>query len=281
MVYRKQLKEASKMMKHLLTVGFLSVFLIGLFSGCVGPEVTETFNAEYPVNPQTVIRVSNINGAIEITGWENDLVSVSAMKRSTSGEEGLRSLNISVSQTENSLEIMTKYTGQLLMQSGVDYSIKVPFNTTIDTLTTSNGAVEVSHVRGNLSATSSNGAVTIKNVKGIVTVTTSNGYIEVQNVTGIKSLRTSNAAVDTEIQSIQDNVDIETSNGAVTVYVNPLLNATFEMTTSNADIQLHGITLNTSLLEDTHVIGTLGNDGKKIDIHTSNAHVYLYRLESS
>lgn len=269
------------MMKHLIAIGVLSILLIGFFSGCIGPEVTETFNQEYPVNAQTIIRVSNINGAVEIAGWENDFISVSAVKRSTSGEDGLRSLNISVTPTGNYLEIKTKYTGQLLMQSGVDYSIKVPFNTTIDTLTTSNGAVEVSHVRGNLSVTSSNGAVTMKNVKGIVTVSTSNGHIEIQNVTGIESLRTSNAAVDTEIQGIQDDVDIETSNGAVTVYVNPLLNATFEMTTSNADIQLQGIVLNTSLLEDTHVIGSLGNDGKKIDIHTSNAHIYLYRLEAS
>jgi len=258
----------------------LNLLLIGTISGCIGPEMTESFNREYPVNPQTIVRVSSINGGITITGWAGDSVSVSAVKHSRSGEDGLRNLNISVSQLGNYLVIETKYTGQLLMQSGVDYSIKIPFNTTIDSLTTTNGGIQVSNVKGNLSTVSSNGAITIENVNGIVSVTTSNAHIDIQNVTGIGNLRTSNAAVDTEIQSISSDVDIETSNGAVTVYINPLLNATLEMTTSNADIQLQGIALNTSLLEDTHVIGALGSGGKKIDIRTSNAHIYVYKLET-
>ncbi len=268
------------MKNHLIVLGLLSVLFIGFFSGCVGPEVTETFNQEYPVDALTIVRVSSINGGIEITGWEGDTVSVSAVKRSTSGDAGLRSLNISVSQSGNYLEIKTTYTGQLLMQSGVDYSIKVPYNTTVESLTTSNGAIHVLDVKGNLAATSSNAAVSVEKVKGFVSVTTSNGKIEIQNVTGIGNLRTSNAAVTTEIQSIQDDVDIETSNGEVTVFVNPFLNASFEMTTSNAKIHLQGILLNVSLLEDTHIIGSLGTDGKKIDIHTSNAQIYVNSLKT-
>ncbi|HIH00316.1 MAG TPA: hypothetical protein HA258_06995, partial [Thermoplasmata archaeon] len=82
------------------------------------------------MDEQTIVSVSNINGAIEITGWNGDKVTVSAVKTSTSGEEELRKIIISVTQTENHLEIETKYTGQSLIQYGVDYSIRVPFNTT-------------------------------------------------------------------------------------------------------------------------------------------------------
>ncbi len=268
------------MKKNLTIIVMISLLLIGCLNGCIGPTVTDTFSGEYSVDEQTIVSVSNINGAIEITGWNGDKVTVSAVKTSTSGEEELRKINISVTQTEKHLEIETKYTGQSLIQYGVDYSIRVPFNTTIETLTTSNGAIQISHVKGDISASSSNGAITIENVEGVVSVSTSNGHIGIQNVTGIGNLRTSNGAITAEIQSIQDDTSIETSNGAVTVYVNPLINATFEMTTSNAKVQLQEITLNVSLLEATHVIGTLGTDGQKIDIRTSNANIYVYKLQA-
>ena len=274
-------KGDKKMKQPLFFIVFLSIILIGGFSGCVGPEVTETFNGVYPVDALTILSVSNINGAIEITGWNGNTVSVSAVKRSTSGDTGLRNTNISVTHTGNHLEIETKHTGQQMIQSSVDYTIKIPYNTTIESLTTTNGAIEVSHVKGNLTATSTNGAIIIENVNGVVSVTTSNGHIEVQNVTGIGNLRSSNAAVTAEIKSIQDNVDIETSNGAITIYVNPNLNATFEMTTSNAKIQLHEISLNVTLMEDTHVIGTLGTDGHKLNIRTSNAQIDIHRFAPS
>ncbi len=268
------------MKKHLVIIGLISVVLIGNLSGCVGPDVTDYFNGEYPINAQTIVSVSNINGQIEITGWDGRNVSVYAVKKSTFGVEELDKTNISVTHTGNHLEIITKYTGQKLIQTSVDYTIKVPYNTTIASLTTSNGGIQISKVKGDISATSSNGAIIIEDVNGIVSATTSNGHIEIQNTTGISDIRTSNAAVTAEIQSIQDDISIETSNGAVTVYLNPLMNATLEMTTSNAKVKLQDISLNISLSEDTHVIGTLGNNNRKIDIHTSNANIYLNRLQT-
>ncbi len=268
------------MKKHLVIIGLISVVLIGNLSGCVGPEVIDYFNGEYPINAQTIVSVSNINGQIEITGWDGDNVSVYAVKKSTFGEEELHKANISVTQTGNHLEIITKYTGQKLIQTRVDYTIKVPYNTSIASLTTSNGGIQISKVKGDISATSSNGAIIIEDVNGIVSATTSNGHIEIRNTSGISDLRTSNAAITTEIQSIEDDINIETSNGAVTVYINPLMNATLEMTTSNAKVKLQGISLNISLLEDTHVIGTLGINSLKIDIHTSNANIYLNKLQT-
>lgn len=254
------------------------MLLGGCFSGCIGPEVTDYFDREYPINEQTIVSVSNINGQIEITGWDGDNVTIYAVKKTTFGVEELRNVNISVSQTGNHLEIVTKYTGQKLIQASVDYSIKVPYNVTIGTITTSNGGILISKTKGDLSVSSSNGAIIINDVDGVVTAVTSNAHIEIQNTTGIGDLRTSNGAISAEVQSIQDDITIDTSNAAVTVYVNPFMNATWEMTTSNGKVKLQGISLNISLLEDTHVIGTLGIDGQKIDIHTSNANIYVNKL---
>jgi len=92
------------MKKHLVIIGLISVVLIGSLSGCVGPEVIDYFNGEYSINAQTIVSVSNINGQIEITGWDGDNVSVYAVKKSTFGEEDLDKANISVTQTEITLK---------------------------------------------------------------------------------------------------------------------------------------------------------------------------------
>jgi DUF4097 and DUF4098 domain-containing protein YvlB len=267
-------------MKRLLIIlGMLTMVLVNGLCGCVGPVVTDEFNGEYTINPYTFLSVTNLNGGIDIIGWDGDKVTVNAVKKSTYGTETLNRVNISVSQTENHLEIVTKYPDQKFVQAEVDYTIKVPYNVTIETVTTTNGAIDINNGSGDLLASTSNGAITLTDIEGIVSATTSNGHIEIRRTTGVSDVRTSNAAITAEVYSFQDDIRIETSNAAISLYLNPQLNATVDMITSNSKIHLQGIALNVSLLEDTHVIGTLGENGKRIDVHTSNANIYIYNLE--
>lgn len=267
------------MKKRLMMLGMLVMVLINGLSGCFGPVVTDEFNGEYTITSHTFLSVTNINGGIDIIGWDGDTVTVSAVKKSTYGTEALNRVNISVSQTENHLEIVTKYPDQKFVQAEVDYTIKVPYNITIETVMTTNGAIYITNGSGDLLASTSNGAITLTDIDGIVSATTSNGHIDIRRTTGISDVRTSNAAITSEVYSFQDDIQIETSNAGISLYLNPQLNATIEMMTSNSKIHLQGISLNVSLVEDTHVIGTLGENGKRIDVHTSNANIYVYNLE--
>jgi DUF4097 and DUF4098 domain-containing protein YvlB len=270
---------ADKMKKHLIVLVILTIVLSSILSGCGGPKTSEYFNEEYTINPNTIVSVTNINGPVEITSWGGDTVTVDAVKESSYGAEDLQNVNISVSQTENHLEIVTRYTGQRLIQAGVSYNIKVPYNVTIETITTSNGAILISGTKGDILASTSNGAIEISDIDGVVSATTSNGHIEIKNTTGVGDLRTSNAAITADVRSILGDISIETSNAAISVSLNPFLNVTLDMTTSNSQIRVQGVSLNTSLLEDTHVIGTLGTGSQRIDVHTSNAHIDLSKLQ--
>jgi hypothetical protein len=269
-----------KMKGHMIVFGIITVVLISGFSGCVGPLSTDYFNGEYAVTPYTIVSVTNINGQVDITGWDGDNVTVEAVKKSSFGTEALNNVNISVSQTENHLEIVARYTSQKILQASVDFTIKVPYNVIIETITTSNGAIQISKTKGDILASSSNGAILIDDVDGVVSATTSNGLIEVQETTGIGNLHTSNAAISAEIRSFQNNISIDTSNGAITIAINPSLNAMLDMTTSNAKVTFQGVSLDVSLLEETHVTGTLGMDGQRIDVHTSNANIHVSTLQA-
>lgn len=266
------------MKQPLILAGILAMLLISGLNGCIGPLATETTTKAYAANEATIVTVSNFNGKVDITGWSGATVMVTAEKRSSVGQSDLKNINISVTDVGSHLSFKTIYTGASTSQPSIDLTLKVPYNVTVDSVATSNGAIHISGAKGDTVLSTSNGAIFVSHVAGFVSAATSNGYIQINGTTGINGAHTSNAAISAEVRDIDGNISIETSNAVITVYINPSLNATVEMETSNAKVTVGGISLNVSLLEETHVIGTLGTDGHKIDIRTSNANVYLYKL---
>lgn len=267
------------MQRKVIICGIITLFFVvaGL-SGCFGPQSTDYFNGSYAANEQTILTVTNINGQVEIIGWDGNNVTVNAVKKSSFGMEELDKIDIKVTSIGNYLNIETKYTGIATIQGSVDMNIKVPRFIHIETVMTSNGAIQIKDTKGDMETSSSNGAIIIDSVDGYVSAETSNGRIEIKETAGIKNIQTSNGAITAEVADFHDDTHIETSNGPITIYLNPSLNATIEMTTSNSKITVEGITLNVELLEDTHVIGSIGSDGHKLDIRTSNGKIQLIKL---
>jgi len=266
------------MKKHYMIVGIVMMFLVGGLSGCVEPQVTDYFNSEYEADENTILKVTTLNGQIEITAWDGDNISFNAVKKSSFGQEELDNTEINVIESENQIEIETIYVGHRTTTPSVDMNIKVPRNVTVDSVTTSNGAVQISGTKGDVFATSSNGAIIIENVDGYVSATTSNGRIEIKGTTGIKDLKSSNLGIYAEVYDFENNISISTSNGGITVYINPALNAEIDMTTSNGQISISGLLLNITISEEKHKTGELGEGGNTLDIHTSNGNINLYKL---
>jgi DUF4097 and DUF4098 domain-containing protein YvlB len=264
--------------KKVIIYGIIVLFFVIGFSGCFGPQTTEYFNGSYAVNEQTILTVTNINGQVEISSWDGNNVTINAVKKSSFGQEELNKIDINVTSIGNYLNIQTKYTGFSTIRGSVDMNIKVPRNIRIESVTTSNGAIQITNTNGDIKASSSNGAIVINTVDGYVSAETSNGRIDIKGTTGLSNIHTSNGAITVEVAHLRENISVDTSNGPVRVYINPSLNATIDMTTSNGQITFEGISLNVQLLEQSHVIGSLGSDGRKIDIHTSNGKIQLLKL---
>jgi hypothetical protein len=269
------------MKQPLILAGILTMLLFSGLNGCIGPVATETTTNTYAANDATVMTVENFNGQVDITGWNGATVMVTAVKKTSVGHADLANINISVTTSDNHLDIKTIYTGPSTTQPSIDMTLKVPYNVTIDTVETSNGPIHLSSTKGDTILSTSNGAIFVNHVTGFVSAATSNAYIEIKGATGITGAHTSNAAISAEVHAVRGNISIDTSNAAITVYLNPLLNASVDAATSNARVTVEGITLNASLMQETHVVGTLGTDGHRIEIRTSNANMYLYNLAAS
>lgn len=267
------------MKKQYLIVGIVMVVIGSGLSGCLEPRATEYFNEEYEANENTFLKATTLNGQIEINSWDGNTITINAIKKSVFGQEELDNVEINVIESNNQLEIEVEYIGQRATTPSVDMNIKVPQNVTVESVTTSNGAIQISGTKGDIIATSSNGAIVIENVDGYVSATTSNGRIEIKGTTGIKDLKSSNLGINAEVYDFKDNVSISTSNGGITIYINPSLNADIDMTTSNGQISISDLSLNLTISEEKHKFGKLGEGGNKLNILTSNGNINLYKLD--
>ena len=265
------------MKKQLLIFAIILLLIIIGLSGCLG-QVSKEFNSEYEANENTILMITNINGDVEITSWDSNTVTLDAETSSKQGNDELDKIQIDVVESDSVIDIETTFLGPGNVEASTDMTLKTPSFVTVDMVTTSNGDVRVTGTKGNTTAHSSNGKITIADVDGYVTARSSNGDIEIKKTTGIADLDTSNGDIYVEIFSFKKNISIDTSNGGITVYINPLLNSDIEMETSNGQISIIEVLLNLTISEEENKVGKLGDGGNKLDIHTSNGDINIHKL---
>ena len=269
--------------KVIVGICVLMLLITAGFLGCISTDEvgwkTEEFDGEYEVDENTVLTVLNVNGHVEVTGWDGDNIKFHAEKKvKEDKKDELEEVEIIVNEGNNSISIEAEHKKPSLDVS-VTMTIKVPKYFTVDSVTTSNGKLEITGVSSNLILTSSNGEIIAKDIQGYVTATTSNGFLIIQDIEGIGDLLTSNGKITAEVQSFQDNITIQTSNGGIKVYISPTLNANITMATSNGDITIHELDLDLTKDEEKDKEGKLGNGGYNINIETSNGHIDVFELK--
>lgn len=145
-------------------------------------SVEENFEHSYPVSANVRVSLSNINGSVEITGWDKNEVRVEAVKRADSKEK-LARLKIDIQASKDSVAIKTDLpSGTNNNPGSVDYEIHVPRNARLDKIDTVNGSVEISDVRGSVEASSVNGKVQGRGLTGDIDLHTVNGSVDCEAI---------------------------------------------------------------------------------------------------
>ena len=254
--------------------------LVGL-TGCFGGGVmsSETETRYYTPLANQVMDIINSNGIITIQPTNSSNIMVQAEKITYGGSDDLKNINFTISVQNNHIQIKTVTTGFSAYQRVIAYTIYVPHNVIVGEVSTHDGYINISDVKGDVVASSTNGQIIMNNVDGYVTATTSNGRIEITGTSGIKNVQTSNSQIEVEVYGLEDTTDIMTSNSRITVLLLPTLNMTLDAQTSNSQIQIQGINLNVSTMEQTHVVGKLGTGEKHLTLRTSNSVIIIGSLE--
>lgn len=150
-----------------------------------GEELREELHQTYPLAPDGRITLSNINGAVRITGWDRPEVKLDAIKRAYTRER-LDEAQIDVNANADGIDIRTRYPQENLHFSkgsrrnpaSVDYTLSVPRGARLESIELINGALDLAGLNGEVKASAINGRVTARELTGKVKLSTINGPLE-------------------------------------------------------------------------------------------------------
>ncbi len=128
-------------------------------------------------------------------------------------------------------------------------------------------------------ARSTNGGVDVQGVSSEVDAASTNGDVNVRTTGGPVNARTTNGSVTASLGSLDGDAPMRftTTNGSVTVYAPPSVNASLEMSTTNGQLITDFPLTISGRFARNSVRGTLGQGGRSIVVRSTNGDVALKR----
>jgi len=196
----------------------------------------EDFHYSYPQTAGGRFSLDNFNGSVEISGWDQNTVDISGTKYAES-ESLLHSMQIEASSSGNAVRVKTTRPDLHHGNMGAKYVIRVPRQTALEDVSSSNGSIRVEDINGHAHLSTSNGSVHLGKINGNVDAHSSNGSIEVQDVKGDVNFTTSNGSV--HASNVEGAFEAETSNGGIHAHLHDTPSGRpIRLITSNGDIDL-------------------------------------------
>lgn len=243
-------------------------------------ENGDTFNWQGRVAPGSWLRVSNLNGAVDVVAADGDVAQVHADKEWRRGDP--RAVRFEVKQEGGNVTICALWNADDTCEENgmrshdrrndrgdrgdrndvsVHFTVKLPRGVKV-AATTVNGGVSVSDASAEVVATSVNGKVDASTSAGSVRATTVNGDMRVR------------------MSSLPADGDLEftTVNGSITVEVPARFDADIDMSTVNGSLKSDFPMTVTGRIDPRHMRATIGNGGRRLRLRTVNGSVTLRKL---
>jgi hypothetical protein len=249
--------------KQIALAAVLSVSTIG----AVYADVEKTIEKSFDVSEQATLRLANINGAVEIQGWNRNEIKVTAIITAET-QKGIERINVDINQNSNGVNIETEHEKQSSWgrnnQSGrVDYTVMVPFDASLTDIELVNGSLVIDKVQGEIKADTVNGSI---NVKGIA------DDLELNSVNG--SIKATYQQIDKDI----DDIELTTVNGSIKLYLPNDLNATINAETMHGSIKTaYGLSSEKKMFSGRSLSGSVGSGDIRINLESVNGSIKVMK----
>ncbi len=186
-----------------------------------------------------------------------------------------RTSNLGIAETTNGNVNITGTSGETLAKTTNGRVFVDDVKGYINAVST-NGSIKVIDVEGSADAKTTNGKVYIENVSGVTSAKSTNSGIEIKGTSEINSARTTNGNIKIFLtEDSSGDMDISTTNGSITLRVPLNFNGDVDLKTTNGSIKAENFTITLGKLSKNHLIGTIGNGGRFINIKTTNGSIIL------
>jgi DUF4097 and DUF4098 domain-containing protein YvlB len=183
-------------------------------------ESSDTVTRTFKVGPKGSLDISNFSGTIVITGVSGDEIRVKAVKQVWGGKNSqgqLEGIVIDASETPGRIEVRTMFGRHKQNKAEVDYTVDVPFDTTI-TARSMSGDVKVTKVRGEVQLDSTSGNIEAMGTPRLVRLKTFSGDIVVTEGGAADVLSASTISGNLMIKSLKARtLDLVTVSGDLTL----------------------------------------------------------------
>ena len=232
----------------------------------------EQFERAIPLPSGGAFSLSNINGSIEIEGWDRPEVQISARKFTSGSLEDLRQVGIEVSVVSGSVSVVTHYPQGSGVDVNVEFHVRVPARVRLASVSTVNGSVTVHDVSGEGSLVAVNGNVLLARAAGIFSGRATNGNVSLELLSldgGLAPAAGSARAASPAALSAQ------TINGSVVVALPAEAGAELEARTQNGDFSSDLPLLAHSSAAGRVIRGRVGSGGPPLFLRTVNGSIRL------
>ncbi|MGA1848333.1 MAG: DUF4097 family beta strand repeat-containing protein [Thermoplasmatota archaeon] len=173
-------------------------------------EVVETHVFEGDLE----LSVNNDFGLVEVKTWERTNVEIVGIKKTLFGEEELEKIGFVVEKTDG-FKVTGKRDGGATWV-WMDLKIKIPRTMNVSSLSSENGRIEASGIRGDFDVRVENGEIDMENIEGNISLKSTNGRINLKESHGNFTLETENGDIYTT--NVENILSAETENGWVHIY---------------------------------------------------------------
>lgn len=137
---------------------------------------------------------------------------------------------------------------------------------------TSGGPVTLNSSEGEISAKTSGGPIYANNSSGSIELKTSGGPIKLRNLSGQISARTSGGSIDADISKLEENLNLQTSGGDITVNLPEGAGYNLQATGGRVLSELRGFNGTT---ENDKIEGEVNGGGPNVKLMTSAGQVKI------
>jgi hypothetical protein len=243
----------------------LSILVLALVSTAPGLAKSKDFNQSYPLVPGGTFELQNVNGPVQVEGWDRNVIEIHAIKIAKEKESDLDRVSIEVDAKPNDVSVVTRYPQNEGVEVAVEYTIRVPHGARVEHIGTVNGTVKIA------------------GVESVEELRTVNGNIEVYEGGGSVHAHTTNGNVHVELSRFPDEKGMaaETTNGSVLLAVPQDTQADLEARSLNGNFYSELPFMQETASRPREMRGKFGKGGAPIRLNTVNGGIRIVILRST
>jgi DUF4097 and DUF4098 domain-containing protein YvlB len=253
------------MLRHSFRATALLILALAMVGAVPTHAITKEFNQSYPLQPGGSFELQNVNGTVEVQGWDRNEIEIHAIKTAKQKETDLQRVTIDIDARPDAVSVTTHYPQNEGVEVAVEYTIHVPHGARLEHLGTVNGALRIA------------------GVELVEDVHTVNGNIEVFDAGGSVHAHTTNGNVHLELAHIRDKnaFTAETTNGSLVLAVPSDTQADLEARCLNGNFYSELPVAMESSERPREIHGKLGHGGASIHLRTINGGIRIVILRST